>query len=96
MSVKVSKLKGLGPKTETYLNNVGIFTRADLEAVGVVPAYFRLIESGQTIPHLSFLYALVGALEDRSWLDVANNDKERLLHELEAYEELRKLENEEL
>ena len=93
MSVKVSKLKGLGPKTEKYLNNIGIFTRDDLETIGAVSAYLKLIESGQTIPHLSFLYALVGALEDRSWLDIANNEKERLLYELEGLDELRKLEN---
>ena len=94
MSVKVSKLKGLGPKTEKHLKNIGIFTRADLEAIGAVPAYLKLIESGQTIPHLSFLYALLGAFEDRSWLDIANTEKERLLYELEGLEELKKLESE--
>ena len=92
MSMKVSQLKGLGPKTEKYLNNIGIYTRDDLAAVGAVPAYLKLIESGQTIPHLSFLYALVGALEDRSWLDIANTEKERLLYELEGYAELKRLE----
>ena len=92
MSIKVSQLKGLGPKTEKYLNNIGIYTRDDLAAVGAVPAYLKLIESGQTIPHLSFLYALVGALEDRSWLDIANTEKERLLYELEGYAELKRLE----
>ena len=90
--MKVSQLKGLGPKTEKYLNNIGIYTRDDLAAVGAVPAYLKLIDSGQIIPHLSFLYALVGALEDRSWLDIANTEKERLLYELEGLEELRKLE----
>lgn len=90
--MKVSQLKGLGPKTEKYLNNIGIYTRDDLAAVGAVPAYLKLIESGQTIPHLSFLYALVGALEDRSWLDIANTEKERLLYELEGYAELKRLE----
>ena len=90
--MKVSQLKGLGPKTEKYLNNIGIYTRDDLAVVGAVPAYLKLIESGQTIPHLSFLYALVGALEDRSWLDIANTEKERLLYELEGCAELKKLE----
>ena len=93
MSLRISQLKGLGPKTEKYLNNIGIYTRTDLEAIGAVPAYLKLIESKQTIPHLSFLYALVGALENRSWLDIARTEKERLLYELEGLEELRKLEN---
>ena len=96
MSIKISQLKGLGPKTEKYLNNIGIYTRADLELIGAVPAYLKLIETGQTIPHLSFLYALVGALEDRSWLDIARTEKERLLFELEGLEELRKIENEKI
>jgi len=95
MTKKISDLKGLGPKSEKYLNAIGIYTREDLEAVGAVPAYLRLIESGQIIPHLSFLYAIVGALQDRSWLDIAKNEKEHLLFELEGYEELRKLQNEE-
>jgi len=94
MNQKISELKGLGPKTEQYLNNIGIYNRDDLVAIGAVPAYLRLIESRQIIPHLSFLYALVGALEDRSWLDIAKNEKQRLLFELEGIEELRKLENE--
>ena len=94
MSIKISQLQGLGPKSEKYLNAVGIYTRDDLEAVGAVPAYLKLIESGQIIPHLSFLYAIVGALEDVSWLKIARTEKARLLFELEGHAELEKLQSE--
>jgi hypothetical protein len=55
-------------------------TRAkkDLEKIGALEAYIRMKE-----PYLCFLYALVGALENRSWLDVAHHDKTRLLIELD-------------
>jgi hypothetical protein len=49
-----------------------------LEKIGALEAYIRMKE-----PHLCFLYALVGALENRSWLDVAHHDKTRLLIELD-------------
>ena len=94
MSVIISQLMGLGPKAEKHLNTIGIYTRADLEAVGAVSAYLQLIDSGQINPHLNFLYAIVGALEDVSWLKIAQEQREHLLFELEGFEELRKLQNE--
>ncbi len=84
---ELSKLKGLGPKSEQWLNAVDIFDRADLERIGPVRAYLRLQERGYT-PSLNLLYAMVGALEDRHWTEIAREEKLRLLMEWEGFREL--------
>jgi len=88
MSQKLSSLKGLGPKSEKALNEISIFTKADLKAIGPIQAFIKLGAQGKSKPGLNFLYAMVGALEDVHWSKVAKNEKGRLLVELEAYKEL--------
>lgn len=85
---KLSALKGLGPKSEKFLNEIGIFTRSDLENIGPVKAFIKLRDESSVKPSLNFLYAMVGALEDAHWADIAKREKARLLMELEDYEEL--------
>ncbi|CAB5499214.1 hypothetical protein THERMOT_1375 [Bathymodiolus thermophilus thioautotrophic gill symbiont] len=77
---ELATLRGLGKKTEQQLNKIDIYTRADLQKTGAIATYIKLGE-----PHLCFLYALTGALEDRSWLEVAQHDKTRLIIELDNY-----------
>lgn len=82
MSIK--SLPGLGPKSEALLSRVGIIQPQQLFEIGPMQAYQLMINQGVITPNLNFLYALVGAVENRPWQDVARNDKERLLLELEA------------
>ncbi len=63
---ELSKLKGLGPKSEQCLNGAGIHTVAELKAIGPIEVFVRLCNEGRIKPSLNFLYALVGALEGRS------------------------------
>ncbi len=88
---ELSKLKGLGPESERCLNEIGIRTREELEAIGPVRAFMKLTKEGSVRPSLNFLYAMVGALEGRSWTDIAASERERLLLELEGYRELKAL-----
>lgn len=88
---ELSKLKGFGPKSEQCLNEIGIYTKSDLQRVGAVKAFIRLKKECSIKPSLNFLYALVGALEDRDWKDIAKTEKERLLFELDGYKELEEL-----
>ena len=85
---ELRKLKGLGPKSERCLNEIGIKTKSDLESIGPIRAFLRLREESSTKPNLNFLYAMVGALEGRHWADIAKSEKGRLLMELEGYQEL--------
>ena len=92
---ELSKLKGLGPKSEKHLNEIGIKTKSDLEAIGPVRAFLKLREECSMKPSLNFLYAMVGALEEKHWIDIAKSEKGRLLMELEDYKELERVLKEE-
>jgi len=91
---ELSELKGLGPAAEKTLNRIGIYTRDDLEKIGAVTALMTLKKECNIKPHLNFLYAMVGALEDKSWLEIAKTERERLIFEIEGYNELEKILNE--
>ncbi|WP_201341106.1 TfoX/Sxy family DNA transformation protein [Abyssogena phaseoliformis symbiont] len=58
---ELAQLRGLGDKSEEKLNKIGVYSKQDLQAKGTVPTFVELGE-----PHLCFLYALAGALENRS------------------------------
>ena len=88
---ELSKLKGIGPKSEKNLNAIGIYTRQQLQDTGPVAAYIKLMRQGSVKISLNFLYAMVGALEDKHWTSIATSEKTRLLMELEGYQELDKL-----
>ena len=86
--VELKKLQGIGPKVAMMLVTSGIETPEQLKEVGAMEAYLRIIEAGLSIPHLSLLYALVGAVENRHWNEVAQNNKARLRAELEGLLEM--------
>jgi DNA transformation protein len=80
-------LKGLGPKSMQCLNEIGIFTKADLEKMGAIKTFVKLKwECTSMKPSLNLLYSLVGALEGVHWKEIAKTEKARLLIELDAYE----------
>lgn len=85
----------MGPKSEACLIEIGIETPEALRAIGAVTAFIRLKKQCSSQPSLNFLYALVGAVEGKSWLKVAKSEKGRLLMELEGYHELEKMFQEE-
>ena len=85
------RLKGLGKKSVECLQSVGIFTREDLMNVGPVAAFNRLKAAPGISPSLNFLYAMVGALENRHWLDIAQNERTQLLNQIDGYNELMKI-----
>jgi len=88
---KLRDLKGLGPKSEMLLIEVGINTEEELRELGPIRAFIRLKKESSIKPSLNFLYAMVGALEDEHWLNVARHDKGQLLMEIEGYRELEEL-----
>lgn len=86
--VKLRDLKGLGPKSESCLNEIGIHTVAELKHLGAVKTFIALENKGTNKPSLNFLYALVGAIENRDWREVAKTERERLIMELETHKEM--------
>lgn len=86
--MKREKMRGLGPKSLQCLNDIGITSLAQLRQRGAVAVYIALKIGDKCQPSLNMLYALEGAIENRDWRDVAKNERDRLLIELEAYEEM--------
>lgn len=89
--MRIQDLRGLGPKSEAQLERIGVRTVDELRSLGAVSAFVALRELDDANPSLNFLYALVGALEDRDWREVVKSDRDRLLFELQGREELEKL-----
>lgn len=88
---ELSKLKGLGKKSELCLNEIGIYTKKELQETGAIRVFMKLKRECSNKPSLNFLYAMVGALEDEHWANIARSEKERLLVALEGYKELEEI-----
>jgi DNA transformation protein len=88
---KLSTLKGLGPKSEKCLNEIGIYTKEELQESGAINTFIKLKNECSIKPGLNFLYAIVGALEDKHWADIAKTEKTRLILELDGYQDLEKI-----
>ncbi len=86
--MRLRDLKGLGVISEKELIDVGILTPEALRKTGAVQVFYRIKQRNSGKVSLNFLYALVGAIEERHWTDIARTEKGRLLTELAAYEEM--------
>lgn len=82
-------LRSIGPRCQDLLQQVGINTPKQLRELGAMEAYLRIIEETDFKPYIGLLYALVSAIENRDWYDVAQTDKARLKAELEGIQELK-------
>ena len=76
-------LPGLGPRSLAMLAAAGIHSRADLERLGAVRAYLRVMAADQNAS-LNLLWAMEGALTGEDWRVVAREERTRLLLELDA------------
>ena len=60
-------IRNIGPKTRSWLHEVGIHTLADLEDLGAVEAYKRLKVAFPDKVSLNALYGLQGAILNIHW-----------------------------
>ena len=80
MKNKQSEIAGqrnLGPKSEGWLNAVGIYTADDLAQMGSVMVY-KLVEQHGLAPTLNLLYALEASIRGIDWRDLPQDVKEEL------------------
>jgi|JI10StandDraft_1071094.scaffolds.fasta_scaffold2684298_2 DNA transformation protein len=75
-------LKNLGPKTQHALALIGIATQADLQAQDPFKVYARL-KAQAPGTSLNALYALIGAVEDKHWLDIQRERRTEILMRLD-------------
>lgn len=80
--MRIRDLKNLGPKSEEWLPRVGIHSVEQLLAADPYEVYAKLRAE---IPgaNLNALYAIIGAVENRHWLDVKEKDKTEILLRLD-------------
>ena len=77
----ISKLKNLGPKSEQWLNAIGVHTREDLEQMGAVDCYRILKAHGYPVS-LNLVYAIEAALLDIHWTKLSTEQKQSLKQDL--------------
>lgn len=80
---KPPQLRNLGPVSTRWLASVGIRRRADLIRLGPVEAFLRVKAAGHK-PTLNLLWALAGAERGLRWNKLSEEDRHRLLLELDA------------
>ena len=78
MPQPVTALRNLGPKSAQWLAAIGIHTAEDLREIGYAAAFQELIASGTTTPHRMMLYALAGAVMDRSCMSFSRDEKREI------------------
>lgn len=63
---RIADLKNIGPKSQAWLNAIGVHNCADLQSVGPIAAYVILKQQGYPVT-LNLLYAMQAALLDIHW-----------------------------
>lgn len=76
-------LKNLGPKTRGWLREVGVESRDDLVALGVVEVYRRLKERFPDRVSLNALWGLQGAVLNLHWNQLPPEMKAELRAEVQ-------------
>jgi TfoX C-terminal domain len=74
---RISQLKNLGPKSETWLNAIGVYTLEDLRDMGAIDSCKALKAHGYNI-NLNLAYAIEGALRDTHWTKLPDNIRQNL------------------
>jgi len=73
----IAVLKNLGPKSEQWLNHIGVYTLDDLKIMGAVDCCLILRTQGYPIS-LNLAYAIEGAIRDIHWTKLPDNIKYQL------------------
>jgi DNA transformation protein and related proteins len=79
----VALLPNLGEKSARALRAVGVHTIGDLETLGPLEVYARVVISGQQ-PSLNLLWAMVAGLRGKHWNSLTRDEREGLKTQLES------------
>jgi DNA transformation protein and related proteins len=84
MSRPIPELRGLGPKSAQWLDEIGIYTEADLRALGSIETWHRLCFFHGKVISLNMLYGLEAALRGCDWRALPEDVKASLKAEAAA------------
>lgn len=80
--VPLAQARGIGPASLELLGRLGVNTLAELRAADPIDLYARA-RAAQPRTSLNLLWALIGAVEDRDWREVARTERTSVLLALE-------------
>ena len=80
---ELSSLRNLGGRSEQWLNDIGVFTRSDLERIGSVEVYRILKERGYPVT-LNLVWGIEGALADVDWRELSEEMKASLRQQIKG------------
>ena len=80
--MKLSQLKGLGPKSEQALITIGITSAEELLQKNAYEVYAQL-KAQEPATSLNMLYALLGAQQNLHWQEIRRLNKEQILMTLD-------------
>jgi DNA transformation protein and related proteins len=77
---KLTDLPNIGPKIAGRLNEIGVFSAADLRRMGAARAHALLKQrhSQETLPVCYYLYSFEGALTNQHWNAIGEVRKKSL------------------
>ena len=76
-------LLNIGPVSEQWLRQIGINSRADLEAMGAVEAFLRIRYYVGKFANANLLYSLHGAIVGKRWNTLSETTRARLRRDAE-------------
>lgn len=79
----IENLRNVGAASASWLREAGVGTIGELRRVGPVAAYLR-VQRVERRAGLNLLWALVAGLDDRDWRELSEEEKRRLLAEVDA------------
>ncbi len=78
---RIQQLRNLGPRCQSDLNAVGIYTLDDIQQLGVESTFIKVMKhrlasgNGNFTINASYLYAIYGALHDCDRRDILGEKK---------------------
>ncbi len=82
LSEPIQNLRNLGPASTAWLREIDVFTVSDLKRHGPVVAYC-LVKQRHRNASLNLLWAMVAGLADRDWRELTDEEKKRLMVEVD-------------
>jgi len=79
---RTAALRGLGPKSASMLADTGFASPEALRSADPFVVYAR-VKRAHPRASLNLLYALIGAVEDRDWREVARRERTTVLLRLD-------------
>jgi DNA transformation protein len=77
----LEKMQGLGPKSAAMLMALGIHSSEQLRSLDAYEVYAQL-KAQHTNVSLNFLYAILGAQEEKHWQDIQRERKMEIVLKL--------------